>query len=344
MNKLKESLQNDLNHISSKIDEKYNNTDIIIQNIDFLLSVASDQHFRLKRTPTIKEYLKNYVDDEDCASKEYIDNYHEFKDFNTALTKIGKKLNNEYNFEIVDATYRSKILFDDSIKIVGNFFKDYDKDIYDYYENFIINGKLFIVNEIFDGYGLSSLSDELLEPYLFMQNNNNIMDLMVLAHEIIHIYLSEKEKYITNEESKMKHINGINEVYSHYIEYILLDYLESIKYNKKDIINHKKNLYSDLIERLAVFYVMLDPTDIDFKSYDEVSFYNELKLYSYGLYFLYHFYDQYLIDKIMAKENITNFMLDSKKYDFSHLINNYGLKEENLKDYKVLLKHIEKIY
>ena len=343
MNKLKESLQNDLNFISSKIDEGYNNDDIIIQNIDFLLCVASDQHFRLKKSPTIKDYLNNYVDDEECASKEYIDSYYNYKDFNIALTKIGQKLNNEYDFEIVDERYKSKIVFDDSIKIVADFFKDYDKDIYDYYENFIMNGKLFIVNEIFDGYGLSSVSDELLEPYLFLQNNNNIIDLMVIAHEIIHIYLSEKEKYISNEEFKMKYINGINEVYSHYIEYIFLDYLESINYNKIDIINHKKNLYSDLIERLAVFYVMLE-SNIDFKSYDEVSFYNELKLYSYGLYFLYHFYDQYLEDKDKAKENITNFMLDSKKYDFKHLINNYGLKEENLRDYKVLLKHIEKIY
>ena len=69
-----------------------------------------------------------------------------------------------------------------------------------------------------------------------------------------------------------------------------------------------------------------------------------MKIYSYGLYFLYYFYDQYLLSKDMAKENITNFMLDSKDKDFKYLINHYGLNEDKLRNDKVILKHVKKIY
>ena len=132
MNKLKTDLQNDLNLISKRIDEGYNNNDVIAQNIEFLLCVAEDQHINLKETKTIGRYIDNYEDEEECAKKEYIDNYHEFKDFNVALCNIGEKINNEYQFKIVDPKFKSKVNMDDSIRIVSSFFKKYDKDIYDY--------------------------------------------------------------------------------------------------------------------------------------------------------------------------------------------------------------------
>lgn len=343
MKNLKEELQKDLNYISKKIDNGYSNSDITIQNIDIILSIADDQHIRLKKSKTVKKYIKEY-DDNNKISQEYIDNYHMYKDFNVKLTNIGRKINNEYNYDIVDPRFKKLVDIDDAIKIVGNFFKIYDKDISDYYENFMINGRFFLVKHIFEDFGLSTLSDELLEPYLFLQNSKTIFDITVLAHEIIHIYLSEMQKYNTSNESLNIHVNGLNEVYSHYIEFVILDYLSLNNFNNIEIIKYKKSLYSDLIERLALLSVMLEPTDIDFNSFDEVSIYDECRVYSYGIYFAYYFYDMYLKDKDMAKENITNFMLDSKNKDFRHLINNYGLNEQHLNNYKVLLKHVEKIY
>ena len=344
MNKLKEDLQKDLDLISKKIDEGYNNDYYIAPNLELILNIAEDQHIRLKLSKTIKNYIKNYEDNEDSASKAFIDNYHNYKDLNESLTSIGEKINDEYGFKIVDPRYKAKVNLDEAIKIVANFFKNYNKDIYDFYENFIINGKFYALKNINDQFGLSTMSDELLDPYLFIKKSNDIKNITVLAHEMIHVYLSDYQKYISEDESSNKYINGVNEVYSFFIEYLMLDYLTSINFNKRDIINYKKSLYSDLIEQLYAFYTLLEPDDIDFTNYDEVVLYNDVKIYSYGLYFLYHFYDQYKIDKDMAVENITNFMLDSAYYDFNHLINNYGLSEEKLRDYKVLLKHIEKIY
>ena len=179
----------------------------------------------------------------------------------------------------------------------------------------MMNGKLFVTNNIFEGYGYSTFSDELLDPYLILSKTNNIFYATILAHEIIHIYLSEIDKNATVQEEKVRFINGVSEVYSIYIELLVLDYLENNGFNNKDIINYKKDIYSGLIEYLKTLYIMIEPDDIDFTSYDEVEFFNESKLYSYGYIFAYHFYDQYLTDKIMAKENITNFMLDSKNYD-----------------------------
>ena len=285
MNKLKNDLQSDINLIGKKIDQGYNNDEVIAQNIEFILDLAHDQNINLKFPRTIKKYIKNYKEKEDCASTEYIDNYHEYKDFNVALTQVGEKINNEYGFKLVDPKYRTKIKMDDSIKTVGNFFKDYDKDIYDYYENFIINGKFHIVKKLLEHTGYSSVSDELLDSYLFVKKTNTLQDMAVIAHEVIHIYLSEKQKYLSNDEEHKKYINGTNEIYAYYIEYILMDYLKSINYDKKDIKRHKRSLYSDLIEHLSAFYLMLEPTDIDFNEYDEVIFYNDMKIYSYGLYY-----------------------------------------------------------
>ena len=344
MSRLKEELQKDINLISNRIDRGYKNDEVIAQNIEFILVIAEDQDIKLKYPRTIKKYIKNYKEDVSCAPQEYIDNYHKYKDFNISLSKVGERINDEYGFKLVDPKYRTKIKMDDSIKLVGDFFKQYDQDIYDYYEDFVTNGKFFVVKKLLEHYGYSSVSDDLLDPYLFVKKSNSLQDMAVIAHEIIHIYLSEKHKHISNEEEKKKYVNGVNEVYSHYIEYLLLDYLKSIDYDKKDIKTHKRALYSDLIEHLDGLYLMLEPTDIDFTEYDEVVFYNDMKIYSYGLYFLYHFYDQYLLSKDMAKENITNFMLDSKDYEFDYLINHYGLSEDKLRNEKVILKHVKKIY
>lgn len=344
MNSLKECLQSDLNLIGKKINDNNCNTDLIDSNLDFILSLADDQNIDLDYPKILQDYINNYVDNDEVVTKEYIDNYHKCKDFNVSLCNVCQKINDEYNFKLVYPRFKEKLCLDEAIKITGSFFKEYDRDIYDYYDNFIANGKFFTVKKIYDNYGLSSRSDQILEPYLFMANMNSIRNITVLAHEIIHMYLSEKQKYLNDRECLNIYVNNIDEVYSHYIEYIVLDYLENLGFNNRDIINYKKSMYTELIKHADNFYNFLEPVDINFEDEEDIDWYDDLKKYTYGLYFLYHFYDQYLLDKDMAKENITNFMLDSKNKEFNYLINNYGLSEDKLKDHKVLLRHIEKIY
>ena len=149
---------------------------------------------------------------------------------------------------------------------------------------------------------------------------------------------------MTKEEASLQYINGVSETYSIFIEFLVIDYLQKNNLFKKDTISYKKDIYFGLIEYLKSLYLMIVPCDICFDSYDEVGFYNESKIYSYGYLLAYHFYEQYLNDRDQAKENITNFMLDSKKYEFDYLINNYGLNEKEITNNKLLLKHIEKIY
>ena len=343
MNRLKQTLQNDLNLIDDKLFEGYNNNDLAMLNIDALLSIACNQNMRLYRSPSIKRFIRNY-NDEECADKDYIDNYHKYKDFNLKITKIAPILEEIYGFKVIEPKFKEKISIDDSIIIASKFLKKYDKDIYDYFENFIINGKFFIVDNIFEGYGYSTFSDELLEPYIILSRKENIFYITTLIHEIIHVYLSEKEKYMTMDESKRQYVNGICEVYPVFIEFLVLDYLYKNNLFLKDINSYKKDIYSGLMEYLKALYVMIDPYDLDFNSYEEVKFFNESKEYSYGYLFAYHFYDQYKKNKTMAKDNITNFMLDSKNKEFRQLINNYGLNEDKLSDYKVLYKHVKKIY
>lgn len=341
---LKEVLQRDLDTIDEKISSGYNNTDIIIQNIDTIISIAFDQRIRLKRKENIKKIIKKYGNYDEKVSDEYINNYHKYKKFNYDLTKIATVINQLYGYETIEPIFKEKINIDDAIKIDSQFLKQYDKDMYDYFENFIINGNFFVVNNIFEGYGYSSVADELLDPYIILCKSNNIYYTTVLMHELVHVYLSEKERNMTKQEASLQYINGVSETYSIFIEFLVLDFLKENNLFNKDIIPYKKDLYSGLIEYLKILYLMIDPDDLCFESSEEVSFYNEAKIYSYGYLLAYHFYDQYLNNRDKAKENITNFMLDSKKYEFEYLINNYGLNKEEITDYKLLLKHVEKIY
>ena len=342
MNNLRSALQNDLDLIDERIASGYSNKDIIFQNIDTILSIAFDQKMRLKRKDNVKKIIKEYRNYSDEISNEYIDNYHKLKKFNYDITKMAIDISQIYGYETIK--FKEKISIDDAIKVDSKFLKEYDKDMYDYFENFMLNGKFFIVDNIFEGYGYSSVSDELLDPYIILCKSNNIFYITVLMHELVHVYLSEKEKYMTKEEASLQYINGVSETYSIFIEFLVIDYLQKNNLFKKDIISYKKDIYFGLIEYLKSLYLMIDPCDICFDSYDEVGFYNESKIYSYGYLLAYHFYEQYLNDRDQAKENITNFMLDSKKYEFDYLINNYGLNEKEITDNKLLLKHIEKIY
>ena len=55
----------------------------------------------------------------------------------------------------------------------------------------------------------------------------------------------------------------------------------------------------------------------------------------------YHYFDEYLKNEDRCKDNITKMSLDSKKYDRKYLLNNYGLKEDNLGKSRVLKKHFK---
>ena len=167
-----------------------------------------------------------------------------------------------------------------------------------------------------------------------------IISIIVLAHEIIHLYIANYYKDISNNERKNINFNNLKEVYSHFIELLMLDYLENNKLKTNDIELFRDEYNADIVENLTAINTMLEPNDLDFTSIDEVLIYDDLASYSYGKLFAYHFYDNYLKDRELTKDNILKFRIESKNHDFKYMINHYGLEEDKLLDEKVLVRHL----
>jgi hypothetical protein len=131
------------------------------------------------------------------------------------------------------------------------------------------------------------------------------------------------------DEELTSFINNFDEVYSIYIELIFLDYLKYKKY-----LTHDVNVSLSMFANQTVSYL----DNLKFEKYmnraDEG--------YSYGYVLAYHFYEQYLKDKDMAKCNITKFMLESKDHDKFYMLNNYGLNQNDILNPQKIEKHMKK--
>ena len=92
-----------------------------------------------------------------------------------------------------------------------------------------------------------------------------------------------------------------------------------------------------MIENLALYNKLLYKKKRYLKN---LEIFINAEMYSYGKVLAYHFYEQYKNNKEMAKENIKEFTLDSKVYNKKHLLNDYGLKQEDVFSSKVLKKNI----
>lgn len=342
MNKLKKEFEKDLILIDKELEIKNNpNFDLLIENIDFFLTVASDQRFALKLPYNVKYLLMNY-NDEEKVSDSFINKYKNNMDLNIKFSNMANILTNYYDLDFQEGKYSCKVKNDEAKKIVGDFFKSYDKDIYDFYENYIINGRIFYLKHIMQNIGLSFEGDYLIEPYLFLTKEKNIFNITILAHEMMHIYMGNYYKDFSMEDRKKLNNINIREVYSHFIELLMFDYLESINFNQRDIDLCRNEFNGSLIEMLTLFNSVLDSNDYDFTDFDRVLLYNEAETYSYGKVFAYHFYENYLKCKEETKDNIFRLSLEGKDHDLKYIINNYGLKEDRILDYKVLAKHLEK--
>ena len=342
MNKLKKEFENDLILIDKELEKNDNpNFDLLIENIDFFLTVASDQKFHLKLPHNVKKLIKEY-NDEEKVSDRFVNKYKKNMDFNTKLSNIANILTYYYDIDCDEGYYTCKVQNDEAKKIVADFFKSYDKDIYDFYENYIINGRVFYLRHILQNIGLSFEGDYLIEPYLFLTKEKNIFNITILAHEMIHIYMGNYYKNLTMDERRKLNNVNIREIYSHFIELLMFDYLESINFKQSDIDSCRKEFNGSLIEMLVLFNNVLDPNDYDFTDFDRVLLYNEAETYSYGKVFAYHFYDNYLKNKEETKNNIFRLSIEGKDHDLKYIINHYGLNENKILDHKVLAKYLEK--
>ena len=132
-------------------------------------------------------------------------------------------------------------------------------------------------------------------------------------------------------------------MYSRFIELVFTLFLEEIHFNKNDIEALNLCFDNSLIDMLNNYNFYLKNVDVEaIVSIDELfSDYVSREAYSYGGVLAYHYFDDYLRNPERCKDNITNFSLNTMNHDKLFLLNNYGLKEENLGKSRVLSKHMK---
>ena len=272
--------------------------------------------------------------------KEFISNYDNNYELNYNFAKMGNLIDNEYCFD-KPTKYKSKLSIDDSLMLVSNFFKYYDKELLDCFDDLYFNNRVYFLKKNMQEYeGITIEKNSLTDPYIFVLRKNNLKLPIILAHETIHAYLSNILLNISEKERKTLRDNNMEEVYSSFIELVFVNYLDSINYNYHDVQNYIDSYNNIMLESLNDYYQLLNDNKTKFMLKRNIYDYIEQEKYSYGRVVAYHFFRNYLINKSNTNDNILQFMIDSKEYTKNHLLNNYGLSIEKITDKKRLVKYM----
>ena len=224
--------------------------------------------------------------------------------------------------------------FDEAIKITQDFFDMYDKDISNYFHSLVQND--CIIQSTLDCYGTTiSIFSENISFIFIDKNIGDIILLITLAHETIHSYINSLMYQIDYDERTKLYLNTLNEVYSYFIEFVFASFLhDTYKIDTSQINNNHHNI---LISCLTDFKELFDELcNLEDDEYN-IERYLQAEADVYGIILAHHYYNYYLANPELAKEDLINLMIDSKRYDKHFLLNNYGLNESDLYDHKALL-------
>lgn len=326
-----------LNQLESKIHTYIKNIRKKI-NSEESISLASDIYMideiikLLNLDINVPEEMIIFSDENDLLIDEdpnFWINYNEMYETNKSISKLYKHLPNlTYN-----PTF-SMINIENILILLSNFFSLYDKNIFNHYKKVLDKKLIYICPNIEDAYAKTfTLNSEKCSYILISKENQNILFAQTLAHEIIHSYINTFLYDISPKERFKYHINSLDEVYSHFIELIFIDYLKKINYDKKEIKNLKDYTNFTLGYYLSSFGEVFKNKD-DLNLEDYIIYEN----YSYGMLIAFHYYINYHKNPDKTKQDILNMTLNSASKDKHFLLNNYSLSEEDICNPKILTK------
>lgn len=281
--------------------------DEIITNLELNIKYPKELDYEINKYNTI-DYDKAY----DIL---FNDNLDKMYDYNLEFSNIYKLL----DYSILNKKYccRDTIKIDESIRFSQEFFKQFDNNLYSYFNDYILNKGLLMINNKFNG-ARTYMANYVMPPYSFIRPELNISDFIMIVHETTHNYIRNRLRYLSVDDTNRLLVNNLEEVYPIFIELCSYKFLKDNNY-LRDISIYKKSLDQALIKYLISFNKNLINMDInDYKSNES---------YSYGIVLAYLFFDNYLNDPQKTKENVLNLTLDSVKYDKEYLLNNYGLNQ-----------------
>lgn len=155
----------------------------------------------------------------------------------------------------------------DPYELAGEFFKYYDKDMYDFYNLELKRGHYFdwMLDPSTGGCTIDvPIKDK---SYILINNlyDDNIMKATVVAHETIHAYFNHLKKFSNYDNIINAQINNLNEVYSTFIQLVFSEWLKKINFRQGDISmldNYHKYLLKEFNEsfssKLYTFESFLD--------------------------------------------------------------------------------------
>ncbi len=284
------------------------------------------------------------TDSEDKFVESFLKSYIEAIKVNNKVGDLGPYFYNKYG-DGYYKEFRTLMNIEDSIDLCHRFFEFYDKDLADYFNHILKHKNLAIGGCSWDdttaGCTFSLVSQ--CEPFIIVNQFKSIYLPYVITHEVIHDYIENAFNDKTFEKTCIKESNRLDEVYSRFIELVFTLFLEEIHFNKNDIEALNLCFDNSLIDMLNNYNFYLKNVDVEaIVSIDELfSDYVSREAYSYGGVLAYHYFDDYLRNPERCKDNITNFSLNTMNHDKLFLLNNYGLKEENLGKSRVLSKHMK---
>ena len=172
---------------------------------------------------------------------------------NKILTYNVDKMFEENGYIPFSFRYRNRI---DPMTLAGEFFKYYDKDLYEFF-NLELNRKHYFDWLLEPTTGGCTIDIPVKDKSYILLNSlfeDNVMKASIVAHETIHAYFNHLQKYRDYDAVLKSQINNLNEVYSTFIQLVFVDWLKKINYKSRDLHaldNYNKFLLKDFNEALS---------------------------------------------------------------------------------------------
>ena len=333
-------LQNCINILTFKIllSKSEKEKILLIADVYGIIELAHLKKYNINISPL----MRHFINKEGKTSKKIINeqseifwnNYYSMFTTNKAICSLTDFLpNKKQKYQVL---YQDEHNITDSIKIVNDFFYNYDKDVKKHFDYLNSNNLIQLADlssNKYSGINFSFYSKNI--NYILISNINSINLPITLVHEVIHSYVNSFLQGINYDESFNININALGEVYSHFIELVFYEYLKEKNINKTDL-----NTFKLMENNMLISY--LRRYNDNFPGISDMNEYQSSEIYAYGILLAVHYFNNYLHNPSITKDDILNMSIDSKKYNKHILLNNYGLSENKLNDHKVLTKFLSR--
>ena len=346
MEKLEKDMQRYINDIDSKL--KRTKSD----KLTCLLMVDLHKIFEMRDFYKLNINIPNSVMDKydrysyflSVYKDVYQDNYFYMYDENRKVADLYHHLNDYYGESYFDL-FKVKVSDSDILSYTNDFFNYYDKDIASYFKYLVSNDKVHINMKYSDiqdadGYSVSIFNNR--DGLVFVNGAATIEVASTLIHEVVHSYVESFDYDINYLEFCNQDVNNLHDVYPSFIELVFLKYLEEIKFDYSDIRSLATGNYATSIMRLGYFddLVNKEKADILFDDAELMLDFIDNENYSYSFILSEYFFNKYLKDPDKCKNDILEFMLDTKRYDKKELLGNI----DSLVNKKKILKNMKNYY